>query len=55
MVDEHTPPVVAVVVAAGMGTRFGGSVPKQVTSLTGKAVVAVAVESLAAGGTTTYS
>ena len=50
MVDEHTPPVVAVVVAAGMGTRFGGSVPKQVTSLTGKAVVAVAVESLAAGG-----
>ena len=50
MVDEHTPPVVAVVVAAGLGTRFGGPVPKQVTSLTGKAVVAVAVESLAAGG-----
>lgn len=45
-----THPRVAVVVAAGLGTRFGGPVPKQVTSLTGKAVVAVAVESLAAGG-----
>ena len=50
MVDEHTPPVVAVVVAAGLGARFGGPVPKQVTSLAGKAVVAVAVESLVAGG-----
>lgn len=43
-------PVVALVMAAGTGVRFGGPVPKQVTSLTGKAVVAVAVESLAAGG-----
>ncbi|AFV88667.1 2-C-methyl-D-erythritol 4-phosphate cytidylyltransferase [Acidipropionibacterium acidipropionici ATCC 4875] len=45
-------PVVAVVVAGGLGSRFGGPVPKQVRSLTGKAVVAVAVESLAAGGCT---
>ncbi len=45
-------PVVALVVAAGLGSRFGGPVPKQVREITGKAVVAVAVESLAAGGCT---
>ncbi|AZZ41518.1 2-C-methyl-D-erythritol 4-phosphate cytidylyltransferase [Acidipropionibacterium jensenii] len=45
-------PVVALVMAAGLGTRFGGPVPKQVQELTGKAVVAVAVESMAAGGCT---
>ncbi|WP_130864738.1 2-C-methyl-D-erythritol 4-phosphate cytidylyltransferase [Acidipropionibacterium timonense] len=45
-------PIVAVVMAAGLGQRFGGPIPKQVTTLTGKAVVAVAVESLAAGGCT---
>lgn len=45
-------PVVALVMAAGLGTRFGGPVPKQVRELTGKAVVAVAVEAMAAGGCT---
>lgn len=45
-------PVVALVVAAGLGTRFGGPVPKQVRGLAGKAVVAVAVEALASGGCT---
>ncbi len=45
-------PVVALVMAAGIGTRFGGPVPKQVKELTGKAVVAVAVEAMAAGGCT---
>lgn len=43
-------PIVAIVMAAGIGSRFGGPIPKQVTELAGKAVVAVAVESLAAGG-----
>lgn len=45
-------PVVALVVAAGLGSRFGGPVPKQVRGLAGKAVVAVAVEAMAAGGCT---
>lgn len=42
--------VVALVVAAGSGTRFGGPVPKPLAELAGRPVVAVAVESLAAGG-----
>ncbi len=42
--------VVALVVAAGSGTRFGGPVPKPLVDLDGRPVVAVAVESLAAGG-----
>lgn len=44
--------VVALVVAAGSGTRFGGPVPKPLVDLEGRAVVAVAVASLAAGGCT---
>jgi 2-C-methyl-D-erythritol 4-phosphate cytidylyltransferase len=42
--------VVALVVAAGSGTRFGGPVAKPLVDLDGRPVVAVAVESLAAGG-----
>ena len=42
--------VVALVVAAGSGTRFGGPVPKPLVDLEGRPVVAVAVASLAAGG-----
>lgn len=44
--------VVALVVAAGSGTRFGGPVPKPLVELAGRPVVAVAVDSLAAGGCT---
>jgi len=43
-------PVVALVVAAGMGTRFGGPVPKPVAPLAGSTVIGVAIKSLAAGG-----
>lgn len=45
-------PVVAIVVAAGMGTRFGGQIPKPVAPLAGRTVIEVAIESLAAGGCT---
>jgi len=43
-------PVVALVMAAGMGTRFGGHIPKPVAPLAGSTVVGVAIDSLAAGG-----
>lgn len=43
-------PVLALVVAAGMGTRFGGAVPKPLAPLAGGTVLGVAIESLAAGG-----
>lgn len=42
--------VVALVVAAGSGSRFGGPVPKPLVDLDGRPVVAVALASLAAGG-----
>jgi len=45
-------PVVAVVVAAGLGRRYGGTKPKQTLRIVGRAVVAMAVEALAAGGCT---
>ncbi|HNV11819.1 MAG TPA: NTP transferase domain-containing protein, partial [Propionibacteriaceae bacterium] len=45
-------PVVAVVVAAGSGVRMGGSGPKALRELEGKALVALSVEALAAGGCT---
>ena len=44
--------MVAVVVAAGLGRRFGGTKPKPTLRILGRAVVAVAVEGLAAGGCT---
>lgn len=45
-------PIVAVVVAAGLGLRFGGTKPKPTLRIVGRAVVAMAVEGLAAGGCT---
>lgn len=42
--------VVALVVAAGSGTRFGGPIPKPLVDLDGRPVVAIAVDSLVAGG-----
>lgn len=45
-------PVVAIVVAAGLGVRFGGRKPKPTLHILGKAVVGMAVEGLAAGGCT---
>lgn len=44
--------MVAVVVAAGLGLRYGGTKPKPTLRILGKAVVAMAVEGLAAGGVT---
>ena len=43
-------PVVAIVVAAGSGVRFGGDVPKALVQLGGRPLVVHAVEALAAGG-----
>lgn len=43
-------PVVAVVVAAGSGVRFGGQVPKALVPLAGRPLVAHSVDALAAGG-----
>ncbi|CAI9401245.1 2-C-methyl-D-erythritol 4-phosphate cytidylyltransferase [Aestuariimicrobium sp. T2.26MG-19.2B] len=43
-------PVVALVVAAGSGVRFGASVPKALVELGGRALVAHSVDALAAGG-----
>lgn len=45
-------PVVAVVVAAGLGVRYGGNTPKAALKLTGKSLLALSVEALAAGGCT---
>ncbi len=45
-------PIVAVVVAAGLGLRFGGTKPKPTLRILGRAVVGMAVEGLAAGGCT---
>lgn len=43
-------PVVAVVVAAGSGVRFGGAVPKALVELAGRPLVRHSVEALTAGG-----
>ena len=45
-------PVVAIVVAAGLGLRYGGTKPKPTQRIVGRAVVAMAIEALAAGGCT---
>lgn len=45
-------PVVAVVVAAGLGLRYGGTKPKPTLRILGHTVVTMAVEGLAAGGCT---
>ncbi|MFV0428745.1 MAG: 2-C-methyl-D-erythritol 4-phosphate cytidylyltransferase [Arachnia sp.] len=44
--------VVAVVVAAGLGLRYGGRIPKPSLKLTGKALVSMSVEAMAAAGCT---
>ncbi len=45
-------PVVAIIVAAGLGRRYGGTKPKPTLRIVGRAVVAMSVEALAAGGCT---
>ena len=52
MLANMPEPVVAVVVAAGSGVRMGGAGPKALRELEGKALVALSVEALAAGGCT---
>src|SRR4051812_44882240 len=43
-------PVVAIVVAAGSGSRLGGGVPKALRELAGRPLVVHSLEALAAGG-----
>jgi 2-C-methyl-D-erythritol 4-phosphate cytidylyltransferase len=50
--NTSTEPVVAIVVAAGSGVRFGGEVPKAVRPLAGRPLVSWSVAALAAGGVT---
>lgn len=45
-------PVVAIVVAAGIGSRYGGPTPKAILKLTGRAVVGMSIEAMSAGGCT---
>lgn len=45
-------PVVAIIVAAGLGLRYGGSTPKAMLKVTGRALIAMSVEAMAAGGCT---
>lgn len=45
-------PVVAVIVGAGLGVRYGGPVSKPALKLTGRALMAMSVEAMAAGGCT---
>lgn len=45
-------PVVAVLVAAGLGIRYGGPTPKPALRLTGKALIGLSIEAMAAGGCT---
>ena len=47
-----TEPVVAVIVGAGLGLRYGGATPKPALKLTGKALMVMSVEAMAAGGCT---
>lgn len=45
-------PVVAVVVAAGLGSRFGGPVPKQALELCGRSVLGLSIDAMVTGGCT---
>lgn len=47
-----TEPVVAVIVGAGLGVRYGGDVPKPALKLTGRALLIMSIEAMAAGGCT---
>lgn len=46
----HMEPVVALVVAAGSGSRLGGDVPKALRELDGRPLVSHSLDGLAAGG-----
>lgn len=48
--SSMSPDVVAVLVAGGLGVRYGGPTPKPALRLTGKALIALSVEAMAAGG-----
>jgi len=50
--STHREPVVAVVVAAGSGSRLGGETPKALRAVAGRSLVARSVAQLAAGGCT---
>lgn len=52
ILEDMSEPVVAVVVAAGSGSRLGGDVPKALRTIGGSTLVALSVEALAAGGVT---
>lgn len=45
-------PVVAVIVGAGLGLRYGGDIPKPALKLTGRALLVMSIEAMAAGGCT---
>lgn len=45
-------PVVAILVAAGLGVRYGGSTPKPALRITGQALITMSIEAMAAGGCT---
>ena len=43
-------PVVAVILGAGLGVRYGGSVSKPALKITGHALMNMSIEAMAAGG-----
>jgi len=45
-------PVVAVVVGAGLGLRYGGKTPKPALKVTGRTLMVMSIEAMAAGGCT---
>lgn len=45
-------PVVAILVAAGLGARYGGPTPKPALRITRQALISMSVEAMAAGGCT---
>ncbi|WP_316669903.1 IspD/TarI family cytidylyltransferase [uncultured Propionibacterium sp.] len=45
-------PVVAVILGAGLGIRYGGPVPKPALRITGHALMNMSIEAMAAGGCT---
>ena len=52
MATSDIEPVVALVVAAGSGTRLGADVPKALVEVRGRSLVARSIDALAAGGCT---
>lgn len=45
-------PVVAIVVGAGLGLRYGGPIPKPALKLSSRALILMSIEAMAAGGCT---